>query len=327
MDNSSKFQTTNIQSLDDFPESIKRVATDIANIKIQGATNVAIAVFEAMEEWLSTQNFDSKELLIANYEKYAGMLANIRPNEPLAKNGVKFVMYNVHVRGHGISDVSRIKELLRKLSKEYLDIIAKSKKKIIEIGQDILKDANIIFTHCHSSTAESLIIESDKKSKKTVIATETRPLYQGHITVTNLLKAGVETVMVVDGAAPYFIKDDSFYPVDVVLLGADEVTVFGDAVNKVGSYAMGISAYFSGKPLYIVTPSLKVDVSTLYNPVKLELRDAKEVWPEAPSDLKIINPAFDIVPREFITGFVTELGILKPDQLEDAVRRAYEWIT
>ncbi len=323
-----RFKRTTTRNVIDkkLPHIIRQVGEDIISIKIQGATNVAIAVFSAMQQWLESVQFEDRSRLLALYEDYASLLANIRPNEPLAKNGVKYVLYNIKVKYGSITDSKQVKEKLLALSHEFLDLLAKAKNKIVENGFDILKDTRIIFTHCHSSTAERLIKGVNAYKPKTVIATETRPLFQGHITVRNLLQAKIDTIMIVDSAAAYFIKDDSFYPVDTVLLGADEITVFGDAINKVGSYSMGISAYFAAKPLYIVTPALKIDLSTLYSPIKLELRNAKEVWEDAPKGLKIINPAFDLVPREFITGFITELGVLEPEQLADAVRNAYEWL-
>ncbi len=316
-----------INLLSKLPKVIFDTAQDIIAIKIQGATNVAIATFNALQEWLKSSEINDFDTLLAKYEFYANLLANARPNEPLAKNGVRFVMYHIKVERVKERTVDALKQKLLELSNRYLDLIAKSKDQIVKKGVEIIKDTKLIFTHCHSSTVERLIIGADKVLKKTVVATETRPLFQGHITVRNLLKAGVDTIMIVDSAAPYFIKDDSFLPVDVVLIGADEITVFGDAINKVGSFAIGLSGYYSAKPVYVVSPSLKIDLSTIYRTVKLELRDPTEVWKDAPKGLRIINPAFDVVPREFIAGFITEFGLVKPEELEKVVRENYQWLS
>ncbi len=313
--------------LPDLPDVILNTAKDIISIKIQGATNVAIETFKALRNWLEQSNETNKDKLLAKYERYASVLSSARANEPLAKNGVKFVSYYIKTRYSGVSDVKKLKKALIDLSQEYLDLIASIKKDIVKNGTKYIAEADILVTHCHSSTVENLIASANDVKKKKVIATETRPLFQGHITVKNLLKRGVDTVMVVDGAAPYFIRDDSVLPVDAVLIGSDEITVMGNVINKVGSYAIAISAYFSAKPLYIVTPSLKIDMSTIYNPVQIELREGKEVWPDAPKNLKVINPAFDLVSREFITGFITEFGLVKPRDLETMVREHYPWIS
>lgn len=309
------------------PEIIQTTIDDIVSIKIQGATNVALATFAALEEWAKTTDVSDWTIFKDLAGTYANMLANARPNEPLAKNGVRFMMTNLVLKYPELKDIKDGAKAIVELSQEYQKLLRDAKIKIAGLGMETVGDAKIVFTHCHSSTAEAIIVGLNQKSKVTAIATETRPLFQGRITAKNLVEHGVHTIMIVDSAAPYFIKDDENLPVDAVFLGADEINVYGDAVNKVGSFSMALSAYFASKPLYIVTPSLKVDLSTIYNPIKIELRDSKEIWPEAPQGLEIINPAFDIVPHQFITGFITELGVIKPEELEDKVRRAYEWVS
>jgi ribose 1,5-bisphosphate isomerase len=255
------------------------------------------------------------------------MLAMARPNEPLAKNGVRYVQNQLVLQYPGLKDVKSASKAVLDLANSYVKLLEDSKEAIVKHGVALNKHADVVFTHCHSSTAEAIIAGINKDHTIKAINTETRPLYQGRITSKNLIKAGVETIMIVDSAAAYFISDDSFLPVNVVFLGADQISVNGDALNKIGSFSMGLSAYFSSKPLYIVTPSLKLDLSTIYNPIKIELRKDEEVWPDAPKELDIINPAFDMVPHQFITGFITEFGLIKPEELEDKVRREYEWIS
>lgn len=314
----------------DLPPVILQTAQDIAAIKIQGATNVAVACFEALKEWTKQASYQDWDIFYSDLGRFGGLLVNARPNEPLAKNGLKFILSQLKIcYSNNGKDVGRLKEGILELSQEFLEIISISKKQIIQKALTIpeIAKAKTIFTHCHSSTAESVIKQIDQKQAVKVIATETRPRYQGRITTKNLVEAGIDTTMIVDSAAPYFITNDDFMPVDVVFLGADQITYEGDALNKIGSFGMGLSAYFASKPLYVVTPALKLDLSTIYTPVKVELRKANEIWPEAPRELDIINPAFDIIEDRFISGFLTEFGLVKPQYLADKVRRKYEWLT
>ena len=45
--------------------------------------------------------------------------------------------------------------------------------------------------------------------------------------------------------------------------------------------------------------------------VSLEVRSFKEVWEKAPPRIKIENPAFEFIPRKYISAIVSELGALK----------------
>ena len=310
----------------DLPPAILSVYKDIQTIKIQGATNVAIATFDAVIKWLFTTRQKDPDKLIERTFKFLVTLATARKNEPLAKNGVKFVKHKISQIDTKKLDVFSLRKLLIEASKEYLNMIAIAKQRVIMNGLPLSDGVHIILTHCHSSTAESLIEAMHKIRDITVIATETRPRYQGHITAKNLIKHSVKTYMIVDGAAPFFIQDDSFLPVDLVFVGSDEINRYGDALNKVGTYSIGLASKTAGKPLYIVTPSLKLNYDRLTHNIDIERRSGKEVWPDAPKGLEIINFAFDFIPNRFITGFITELGILKPEDLATAVVNAYPWV-
>ena len=50
------------------------------------------------------------------------------------------------------------------------------------------------------------------------------------------------------------------------------------------------------------------------------------MWDGAPEGLKGINPSFDFVDHKFITGYVTELGIIKPDEIEKTLQESYQWL-
>lgn len=57
--------------------------------------------------------------------------------------------------------------------------------------------------------------------------------------------------------------------------------------------------------------------------MKIERRSGKELWPDAPKGLEIVNYAFDMIPAKFITGIITEYGIIKPKDIKKEVKKHY----
>lgn len=72
--------------------------------------------------------------------------------------------------------------------------------------------------------------------------------------------------------------------------------------------------------MYVVGSLMKIDTE---NTVHIEQRDGKELWDDAPKGLKIVNYAFDMIPAKFITGIITEYGIIKPKDIKKAVKKHY----
>jgi ribose 1,5-bisphosphate isomerase len=310
-------------------KKVEEIVNDIKSVKIQGATNVAIATFEGIKLFIESydRRIDDYGRFLEDLNKVGYQLAFARENEPLAKNGLKFVTRMLITRNPGLRDVDESKEKVTELCNEFLNSIENAKKKIIENSVQIMDDVDEVFTHCHSSTAVSIIKNQSKRVKNfKAVCTETRPLFQGRITAKKLCDNGVETTLIVDSAAESFIIDRGTHPIDVVFLGADEITMRGDAINKIGSWGIALASYFMSKPVYIVTPILKIEVETAYRPVEIEYRTSNEIWKEAPKGLKMVNPAFEIINKEFITGYITELGIIKPEDISKVIQQEFQWL-
>lgn len=325
-------------------EKVESIIKDIKEIKIQGATNVAIATFEGIKEHLNSSTDVTKPFgtFVSEVERVGYSLANARPNEPLAKNGLKYMMTMFKIRNPGLDDVAVAKEKLADLADEFLRMIEDSKVKIVEEGIKEFGGLSGVMTHCHSSTVEHVIEGIVEKKNPgewfNVVLTETRPRYQGRITAKNLTDSGIESLMIVDSAVTGFLAgkwkgsdvsgdwDNWEIPVDAVFIGADQIMFNGDTINKVGSYGIALACYYTNKPIYVVGPLLKMDPTTVYRSPKVEVRDPKEIWADAPEKLKMLNPAFEIIPHQLITGFITEFGLLKPDEIDEKFGDTYQWI-
>ena len=181
-------------------------------------------------------------------------------------------------------------------------------------------------THCHSwSVIKVLTTANDKLKNIHVYNTETRPLYQGRKTSQDLVKAKVKNTMVTDDMAPFFIDNvyESDVDIDMVIIGCDAIKLDGSIYNKVGSFSLALSAKNSKVPLYIVGSLTKLDTE---DTIKIEKRSGKELRKDAPKKLEIVNYAFDLVPAKFITGIITEHGIIKPKDIKKEVKKHYPWM-
>ena len=293
-----------------------KVYEDIKAIRIQGATNVAIAsTLGAKLVYLWAKN-KAKNEDAANKLALATLylLATARPTEPLAQNAFVFAYYSLKQQKKVIEAADT-----------YLNLINEAKHSIVR-QTTFFPNFSVVLTHCHSSTVEKLLVSLNRKNKLQVVTTETRPLYQGRITAKNLISQNIDTYMIVDDAVARFILDDSYLPVDAVFIGADAVDQEGNVINKVGSLGIALASFLAKKPLYVVTPALKLSTKPSFAIPAIEERSATEVWENAPEKLKIINTAFDPVPANLINFIVSELGILSPKKFVKKTREAYKWI-
>ncbi len=250
-----------------------KIAQDIKSIKIQGARNVAK---QALYAYSLIPTKQSKKILMS-----------LRPTEPMLFNVLKRIEFQSY--------------------QEILNHFEEAQKRINQEILKIVKSKDIIFTHCHSTNVVNALVYAKKQGKNfEVYLTETRPLFQGRKTATELRKAGIKTTMFVDSALGIALMgSQGVKKADKIFLGADALLDNG-AINKVGSGLISKVAKLEKTPLYIVADSWK----STSDKIKLEQRNLKEVWDQAPAKIKIRNPAFEFVPKENITQIVSEIGAL-----------------
>ena len=302
---------------------IQKLISDIKNIKIQGATNVCLATLEILK--LSAEQ--NKKLPLSQFIKKTKNTAQkaslIRVTEPMAQNAVKYIFY--YLAKNNPQSTSHALKLIKKHTDNFIKALKKNKEQLFKKGVGIIKKQDKILTHCHSSAVENILISSKNKKIK-VFNTETRPLFQGRITSQKLTKAGIDTTMLVDSAADFFISKHSGQDLmlDKVIIGCDSISWDGSIVNKIGSYGIGLSCKYNKIPLYIAGNLFKVDSDNIVN---IEIREDSEVWKKKDKNhFDIINFAFDYIPAEFITGIICEFGILKPNEVKKAVLKNYPWL-
>ena len=271
-------------------DKFEKICKDIKEVKIQGAENIARAAARAM--------------LLKHDKQSIKKLMSLRPTEPCLRNTIKFVLMHKDIN-EGVSKA--------------LEHFDNSKKRIAQIGSRIIEDNSTIFVHCHSSAVLDILKEAKERGKKFhVYSTETRPLFQGRITAKELAKMNIKVTHIIDSAARIALKKS-----DLMLIGCDAITTTR-IYNKVGSEMFAIIAKKYNIPVYVATDSWKFDPKSIFGiKEKIEERNPKEIWQNAPKGIEINNYAFEAIDPMLVDGIISELGLFMDKSFIEEVKKNY----
>lgn len=148
---------------------------------------------------------------------------------------------------------------------------------------------------------------------------ETRPLLQGaRLTAWELGYDGIPHTILCDNMAASLMAAGQ---VDLVVVGTDRIARNGDFANKIGTYGVAVLAHAHGIPFYVASPFSTIDFAIADGTqIPIELRRADEVTccggaTVAPAGSAVWNPAFDVTPGRLVRGFITERGVIAPEEL------------
>lgn len=170
---------------------------------------------------------------------------------------------------------------------------------------NLIGDGSTVLTHSRSSTVLEALIEARLVGKHfEVVATESRPMFEGRKLANELANNEIKVTMIADAAASVFIQR-----ADIVLVGADKITP-DHAVNKIGTKMIALAARERGIPIYAVCDTSKFIAADYLRNAGRDQMNADELWPAAPTGVMVVNRYFESTPLSYFTGIVTELGVL-----------------
>lgn len=257
--------------------------------------------------------------------------SEIESTRPTARN----LFYAVEiVYEAGLQSIIRAVEAAQAIA----DKDAADSQAIGSIGNQLIKPGFRIETHCNAGwlafvdfgTALSPIYKAQSENKNIFVwVDETRPRGQGaRLTAWELNNAGIPHKIVPDTAGAWLMSHGK---VDMMIVGADRIAANGDTANKIGTFEKAIVAKTFGVPFYIAAPTSTFDLTcTSGNDILIEERSDEEVLYQTGVDeygilrkvrvaspgSSAINPSFDVTPSKFITGIITEKGIIGANPVE-----------
>jgi len=301
---------------------VRELEIAIKTLAIRGAPAIGVAGAYGIVLAALSYNGDDKEeffKVIKDGEK----IKNARPTAVNLMWAVDRMM-NVfsRIKNQSIDEIK--KELFleaERIRKEDAEI----NRKMGQHGHPLISTGDGVLTHCNAGalatseygTALGVIraaVEAGKKIR--VFSDETRPLLQGaRLTTWELKQDRIPVTLICDNMAGISMRRGL---IQKVIVGADRIAMNGDTANKIGTYQVAVLAKENNVPFYVAAPISTFDPKARTgDDIPIEERNKDEVTHIqgiriATEGIDVFNPAFDVTPAKYISGIITEKGVLKP---------------
>lgn len=301
------------------------VAEAIRTLAVRGAPAIGVSAAAAMAlaARALARNGADGDAFTAGLQQAAALLKGTRPTAVNLAWGVQRALDRAaELQG---APAAAVADALWHLALLLADEDVAANRRIGEHGQELIADGDGIITHCNTGalacvdigTALGVIRTAHEAGKRVhVFVDETRPVLQGaRLTAWECGRLGIPATLITDSMAAYFLAQGR---IQIALVGADRIAANGDTANKIGTYGLAILCREHGVPFYVAAPTSTVDLALATGAaIEIEERDPAEVTacggaPIAPAGCQAANPAFDVTPQRYITGIITERGVVYP---------------
>jgi methylthioribose-1-phosphate isomerase len=305
----------------------------IKDMHLRGAPLIGAA--GALGMYLGIACTEEEQITADFLQECARYLKSSRPTAINLSWGIDRVLQSIAPGGNRFHLLEKAKEMC-------LKIIAEERENCLRIGQFGLKiieeiskrkngDTVNILTHCNAgwlacidygTATAPVYLAYDKGIKVHVWVDETRPRNQGsRLTAWELQQHGVPCTVIADNTGGHLMQHGM---VDMVIVGSDRASPYGDVVNKIGTYLKALAAFDNHVPFYAALPGSTIDWSLKEGgrDTPIEERDGNELrfieglFEGRPVEVEIYNPGtqavnygFDVTPARLISGIITERGI------------------
>ena len=297
---------------------VLETAEKIRSMEIRGAGRIATAAAASLRDYSLSIEANTLDEFNVAVKVASDLLLETRPTAVSLSNALRMVTK------YDAKDIDSARLALVNNANRFIENSRVAVEKIGQIGSRRIKNGDTVLTHCNSLAAISVISAAHKSGKKIkVIATESRPRFQGITTIGMLDRLGIETELIVDSAARSVMNE-----VDLVVVGADVITANGTLVNKIGTAQIALFAHEARTSFMVAAETYKFSPKTILGElVTIEERDGKEVLPDISryKHVKVRNPAFDVTPHQYIDLICTEAGAIPPEMSYLIIRERLGW--
>ncbi|BGP30297.1 translation initiation factor eIF-2B subunit alpha [Rhodotorula toruloides] len=304
-----------------------------------------VAAVEALAELVSRSDSSTIQELLALLRQASAQIAASSFNPVSAQSGTSlFLRFLTLQRPPPEMSFREFKTELVSRAREFVRDSGKCRATIAAHMSNFIQDGNRVVIQALLYAAQT------QKKRFQVYVTESRPFGLGLKTHAVLTEAGIPCIVVLDSAVAYIMSK-----CDLAVVGAEAVCESGGLVNFIGGYQMAIAAKAMGKPFYALAESFKFTrlfplsqydipsslpsaplafpefddpVSTKSSsvpptPVRPMIHSKMPEPLEMSDEATRHNPILDYTTPDHITLIVSDIGVMTPSGVSDALLAVY----
>ena len=290
------------------PDSSKPLFDDIVLSRVLGANEHIRLIGEILKE-MASHGIESKKLLV-DIKVVATFFKQTRgQNSRAIYHAIMMYMCNIDDSLYKMP-INEIRIKINENVQGYADKAKEALERLVSFGVHLCETMTSIMIFDYSSTVDAFV--QALPAEITIYIPESRALDGGRPFVKHAVSSGHHVHFIPDTAMLSALLE-----CDAAFMGAESFYPDGRVFNTIGSDMLSVLCQYSKKPLYVLTPMIKVDIRPVYGYVRLspmpfdyQQRLAAH-WDNSLSD-KVDFHGFKLleIKAEYISAFITELGVL-----------------
>lgn len=271
---------------------VKAAVDEIRNDRQHGASQLTRQALELIEQTALQDGSDNIDAFQTLMSSLLSELAFCRPTMVPIANVVNQYRSKLQQQLSLSPDLPALREMAVNLARDCINELQTSRQQIIEKGAALISSDMTIMTCSYSSMVIACLLQAGRQGKSfNLLAAQSQlspsdPAY-GELLVEELAHHNLPGQVFPDRDLENLVGR-----ADLILFGADAVLADGSLINGYPSLNMAQAAFNSPKNIP-VNVSCETSKFTNQNPL-------------------VVEEGFDIIPASYLTGIITEKGIITP---------------
>ena len=257
---------------------------------------------------------------------------NCRPHSVSMGNAFTFLKTAVASLDRDISLEDAKLELEETIERYLQERLEYADRAIAQHALAKIHDGDILLTFGYTEAIDVLLRTAQEERKDFYVwVVDARPLTEGKQLLQSLREVGIPCGYIQLNALTYVMQQ-----VTKVFLGASALLVNGSIYGRIGTACVALLAKRHHVPVLVCCETYKISnkvqlesitQNELGNPRDLLLnnkantqRDDENQKSSNPKNLKAANLLYDVTPDKFVSGIITELGIIPPTSVAVLLR-------
>ena len=276
------------------------IVRQIEDDRTHGASQLAMLGLEGLKAFGQTWQGDNVDEFCEDLLVLIDELKSVRPSMVAIANLVG--TFRLQFQDAAQGNLIDVRKSAIDIAVQLKDGAAQASQETSLAAADLISENDVLMTHSLSSTIKSVFSRVSGKSVRAIV-TESRPGSEGLLLAEHLSSLKIETTYITDAQIGLWASR-----ADKIIIGADSILSDGSVVNKSGTSLLAMAARENDVPVYVCCESFKwADPGN--DQIELEEIEAGEIGLPPMDYVVARNIYFDVTPAEYVTAWVSELGV------------------